>query len=92
MTTAICQVTIPTYTCVHHIPYDYICSWPVITSWLYSIMTAFPNSNTNRLLLPPFRLSTFGHRAMAVNAAARLIYRMRTCDHIIDALNSLHWL
>ena len=27
-----------------------------------------------------------------LNAAARLIYRLRTCDHITDALISLHWL
>jgi len=26
-----------------------------------------------------------------LNAAARLIYRLRTCDHISDALISLHW-
>ena len=27
-----------------------------------------------------------------LNAAARLIYRLRTRDHITDALISLHWL
>jgi len=27
-----------------------------------------------------------------LNAAARLIYHLRTCDHITDALISLHWL
>ena len=26
------------------------------------------------------------------NAAARLIFNMRRCDHITDALISLHWL
>ena len=29
---------------------------------------------------------------MFLNAAARLIYRLRTRDHITDALISLHWL
>ena len=27
-----------------------------------------------------------------LNAAARLIYRLKTCDHITDALICLHWL
>jgi len=27
-----------------------------------------------------------------LNATTRLIYRLRTCDHVIDALISLHWL
>ena len=27
-----------------------------------------------------------------LNAATRLIYRLRTCDHVIDALVSLYWL
>ena len=27
-----------------------------------------------------------------LNAAARLIYRLRSHDHITDALSSLHWL
>jgi len=27
-----------------------------------------------------------------LNAAARLIYHLRSCDHITDALISLHWL
>ena len=29
---------------------------------------------------------------IAVNAAARLIYKLRSSDHIIDALVCLHWL
>ena len=30
--------------------------------------------------------------AMVLNAAARVIYRMRSADHITDALACLHWL
>ena len=42
----------------------------------------------------PDRLATHSHPASPVspNAAARLIFNPRRCDHITEALISLHWL
>jgi len=66
----------------------------ILTSVFHSLVSALVLSQLDHCnsLLIDLPLTHIQHLQPVQNAAARLIYNLRRCDHITDALISLQWL
>ena len=64
-------------------------NWSCKSYYCYSHISPIDYGNFLLVGLPAYQQS---HLASVLNAAARLVYRLRRYDHITDALATLHWL